>query len=92
MRVLVLFDDAGSRGGHRCGGRAAVEADGRRQGVDDAQPGRRRRAVVPGSYWTATESGAETAWFYNFGRNGVSLNRHADGEKLGAFSVRCIRD
>ena len=29
---------------------------------------------------------------YNFGRNGVSMNRHADGEKLLAFAVRCIRD
>jgi uncharacterized protein (TIGR02145 family) len=53
---------------------------------------RYERIDAHGFYWTATETGAATAWFYNFGRNGVSMNRHGDGEKLGGFAVRCIRD
>jgi uncharacterized protein (TIGR02145 family) len=50
------------------------------------------RLEAHGFYWTATESGAGTAWFYNFGRGGGALNRHSDGEKLRALAVRCIRD
>jgi uncharacterized protein (TIGR02145 family) len=50
------------------------------------------RLEAHGFYWTATEASPGAAWFYNFGRNGVSMNRHADGEKLSAFSVRCVRD
>ena len=82
-------------------GRAAYEAliAGGRSGFDATLGGGRndkdllyQRIDAHGFYWTATESGAETAWFYNFGRNGVSMNRHAGGEKLGAFAVRCIRD
>jgi uncharacterized protein (TIGR02145 family) len=82
-------------------GRAAYEAliAGGRSGFDLILGGGRndkdlqyQRLDAHGFYWTATESGAGTAWFYNFGRNGVSMNRHADGEKLGAFAVRCIRD
>ncbi|WP_346321008.1 FISUMP domain-containing protein [Chitinophaga sp. YIM B06452] len=45
-----------------------------------------------GFYWTATESDSAHAWFYNFGRNGKIMNRHHDGEKTEAFSVRCISD
>lgn len=45
-----------------------------------------------GFYWTATESDTGTAWFYNFGSGGKMLNRHHDGEKQSAFSVRCIKD
>jgi uncharacterized protein (TIGR02145 family) len=82
-------------------GRAAYEAliTGGRSGFDVVLGGGRNdkdlqyaRIDAHGFYWTATASGAETAWFYNFGRNGVSMNRHADGEKRGAFAVRCIRD
>jgi uncharacterized protein (TIGR02145 family) len=51
-----------------------------------------QRIDAHGFYWTATESGADTAWMYNFGRNGVSMNRHAGIEKLDAYAVRCIRD
>jgi hypothetical protein len=40
----------------------------------------------------ATETGTTTAWVYNFGKNGKMLNRHEDGEKQRAASVRCIRD
>lgn len=82
-------------------GRAAYEAliAGGRSGFDAVLGGGRNdkdlqyaRLDAHGFYWTATESGADTAWFYNFGRNGVSMNRHADGEKRGAFAVRCVRD
>lgn len=51
-----------------------------------------QRGDAHGFYWTATESGADTAWMYNFGRNGMSMNRHADAEKPEAYAVRCIRD
>lgn len=50
------------------------------------------RIAAHGFYWTATESGPDRAWMYNFGKNGQSLNRHEDGEKLRAFSVRCLKD
>ena len=50
------------------------------------------RLEAHGFYWTASESDAATAWFYNFGRGGQALNRHPDGEKQRAMSVRCIRD
>ena len=49
------------------------------------------RVDAHGFYWTATESSAATAWFYNFGKGGSALNRHEDGEKLRAFSVRCVK-
>jgi uncharacterized protein (TIGR02145 family) len=51
-----------------------------------------RRLEAHGFYWTATETSIETAWFYNFGKNGKMLNRHEDGDKQRAASVRCIRD
>jgi len=82
-------------------GRAAYEAliAGGRSGFDAVLGGGRNdkdlqylRLDAHGFYWTATESGAQTAWVCNFGRNGVSMGRHADGEKLRAFAVRCIRD
>lgn len=50
------------------------------------------RLDAHGFYWTASETGAGTAWFYNFGKGGQSLGRHRDGEKTRAFSVRCVRD
>lgn len=49
------------------------------------------RLEAHGFYWTASESDSGSAWFYNFGRGGRSLYRHSDGEKLRAFSVRCVR-
>jgi uncharacterized protein (TIGR02145 family) len=57
-----------------------------------SQDGQYARMDAHGFYWTATESSQATAWFYNFGRGGLALNRHGDGEKQRAFSVRCIRD
>lgn len=50
-----------------------------------------RRLEAHGFYWTATETSTQTAWFYNFGKNGKMLNRH-EGEKDRAASVRCIKD
>ena len=42
-------------------------------------------------YWTASESDQATGWFYNFGLGAKILNRHPDGEKQRALSVRCIK-
>ena len=50
------------------------------------------RLEAHGFYWSASESGPGTAWFYNFGKNGQSFGRHSDGEKQRALSVRCVRD
>ena len=82
-------------------GRAAYEAliVGGSSGFDVVFGGGRndkdlqyQRLDAHGFYWTATESGADTAWMYNFGRNGLSMNRHADAQKLEAYAIRCIRD
>jgi uncharacterized protein (TIGR02145 family) len=54
--------------------------------------GQYARLEAHGFYWTATESDGRSAWFYNFGKGGQSLNRHSDGEKQRAFSVRCVRE
>jgi len=59
------------------------------RGHDD---GNYARLEAHGFYWTASETDAATAWFYNFGRGGQALNRHSDGEKLRAFSVQCVRE
>jgi uncharacterized protein (TIGR02145 family) len=56
-----------------------------------AQDGQYARVKAHGFYWTASESGPGTAWFYNFGQARV-LNRHSDGEKQRAFAVRCVRN
>jgi uncharacterized protein (TIGR02145 family) len=50
------------------------------------------RLDAHGFYWTSSESDRTLAWFYNFGKGAQILNRHRDGEKARAFSVRCIRD
>lgn len=49
-----------------------------------------RRADAHGFFWTATEYDPAHAWFYNLGKGGQFVNRHNDGEKSGALSVRCI--
>jgi uncharacterized protein (TIGR02145 family) len=54
--------------------------------------GQYARLEAHGFYWTASESDPARAWFYNFGHGGLSLNRHNDGEKQRAFSVRCVRE
>jgi uncharacterized protein (TIGR02145 family) len=50
------------------------------------------RIEAHGLYWSATESSPDRAWFYNFGKGGQSFGRHENGDKLGAFSVRCVKD
>jgi uncharacterized protein (TIGR02145 family) len=50
------------------------------------------RLDAHGFYWSSTESGPDRAWFYNFGKGGQSFGRHENGEKLGAFSVRCVKE
>jgi uncharacterized protein (TIGR02145 family) len=50
------------------------------------------RLEAHGFYWTATESDAANAWFYNFGKGLRAVNRHKDGEKQRALSVRCVKD
>jgi uncharacterized protein (TIGR02145 family) len=50
------------------------------------------RLEAHGFYWTASESGRATAWFYNFGQGGLSLNRQGGGDKEMAISVRCVMD
>jgi uncharacterized protein (TIGR02145 family) len=71
------------------GGSAAFNAVyGGRRDADSSYS----RVDAHGFYWTATETDATHAWLYNFGKNGKMLNRHPDGEKQQALSVRCIRD
>jgi uncharacterized protein (TIGR02145 family) len=53
--------------------------------------GQYARLNAHGFYWTASESNPASAWLYNFGQAHI-LNRHNDGEKQRAFSVRCVRD
>lgn len=54
--------------------------------------GQYARLEAHGFYWTASESGAASAWFYNFGKGGMSLGRHREGNKEMAVSVRCVRE
>jgi uncharacterized protein (TIGR02145 family) len=82
------------------GGKAAymVLLIGGSSGFDAVMGGRRSedgqsaRLEAHGFYWTASESDSATAWFYNFALGGQLLNRHRDGEKQLALSVRCVRD
>lgn len=50
------------------------------------------RGEAHGFFWSASESDATHAWFYNIGKNGQSFGHHANGEKDEAVSVRCVRD
>ena len=54
--------------------------------------GQYERLAAHGFYWTASENGPATAWFYNFGLGGQALNRHSGGDKQMAVSVRCVRE
>ena len=71
------------------GGRSGFEAV---LGGGRSQDGEYARGDAHGFYWTASETGPGTAWFYNLGRGGLSVNRHAGGEKPEAFAVRCVSD
>jgi uncharacterized protein (TIGR02145 family) len=59
-------------------------------GGDRESGGNYVRVDDHGFYWTATESDKGHAWFYNFGRGAGLLNRHSEGDKSMAISVRCI--
>ena len=61
-------------------------------GGRDPDDGQYARVEAHGFYWTASESDAASAWFYNFGKGGLALNRHRDGSKQMALSVRCVTD
>jgi uncharacterized protein (TIGR02145 family) len=82
------------------GGKAAYQAllIGGSSGFDAllgggrSDDGQYARLEHHGFYWTASESDPARAWFYNFGKGGLALNRHSDGEKQSAFSVRCVRE
>ena len=54
--------------------------------------GQYARLAAHGFYWTASESEPGSAWLYNFGQGGQSLNRHSDGKKQMAISVRCVSE
>jgi uncharacterized protein (TIGR02145 family) len=54
--------------------------------------GQYARLEAHGFYWTASESDPPSALFYNFGQGGQALHRQSGGEKLEAFSVRCVRE
>jgi uncharacterized protein (TIGR02145 family) len=54
--------------------------------------GHYERVEDHGFYWSASESTPGTAWFYNFGKGGLSLNRQREGEKQMAVSVRCVKE
>ena len=57
-----------------------------------SESGEYARLEAHGFYWTASESGPATGWFYNFGKGGQALHRQRDGEKQRAFSVRCVKE
>ena len=44
-----------------------------------------------GFYWTATENDETTAYYYNFAKGSAKLFSQNEGEKSGAFSVRCVK-
>jgi len=54
--------------------------------------GKYARLEAHGFYWTASESDAGNAVFYNFGKGLPGLHRQKEGEKPQAFSVRCVRE
>ena len=88
----------GVRGDAEAGGQAAYQAlvQGGPSGFNALLGGGREpsggyaRIEAHGFYWTSTESDAQHAWFYNFGRGAGMLNRHGEGDKSMALAVRCI--
>ncbi len=50
------------------------------------------RLEAHGFYWTATEADPASAVFYNFAKGKLSLFRQSQGERLRAFSVRCVAE
>ena len=51
------------------------------------------RLEAHGLYWSASESiPGRSAWFYNFGKGGLALNRQREGNEQMAISVRCVTE
>lgn len=61
-------------------------------GNRNSDDGQYARLNAHGLYWTASESSLESAWFYNFGKGGLSLDRQREGSRRMAASVRCVRE
>jgi uncharacterized protein (TIGR02145 family) len=61
-----------------------------RLGGGRSDTGEYARLEAHGFYWTESECGPVTTWFYNFGKGGLALHRQREGEKQRAFSVRCV--
>ena len=61
-------------------------------GNRSADDGKYARGEAHGFYWTASETSATNAWFYNFGKGSQALYRQREGDKRMAISVRCVRD
>lgn len=57
-----------------------------------SEDGQYARVQAHGFYWTASDSNARYAFFYNFGGGSAALYRQSEGEKQAAFAVRCITD
>lgn len=51
-----------------------------------------RNIEAHGFYWTSTEVNDSTAWFGNFDKGRPALYLQNDGEKGGAFAVRCVKE
>ena len=91
----TLAERHGGLFGGTGGGNASLVAGGG-AGFDAMRGGNRtaaglyERLEAHGFYWTASETRPSQAWFYNFGRASDRPNRHEDGEKQMAVSVRCI--
>ena len=89
-----IYDDSGDRGNAvykalLSGGGSGFTA---LLGGGRSEDGVYERLEAHGFYWTASESDAASAWFYNFGKGRPALYRQKDGEKPRAFSVRCVRE
>jgi uncharacterized protein (TIGR02145 family) len=50
-----------------------------------------KRLEAHGFYWTSTETDSSMAVFYNFAKGSQAVFRQPEGEKLSAFSVRCVK-
>ena len=53
--------------------------------------GQYARLDAHGFYWTVTETDSATAKFYNFAKGSQTLYQQDEGEKVRAFSVRCVK-
>jgi uncharacterized protein (TIGR02145 family) len=49
------------------------------------------RMDAHGFYWTATDNINNSAWYFNFAKGSQAFFLQTDGEKVRAFSVRCVK-